>query len=244
MKLLRWRKGKQEVVSLKLRVMGTFSGTAPYDCPKSKKIMDEALRYLAAKKKWSRFSLEALAFLASGRPEYIRLVRKHLHEAKWARPDVKCGTHAWTAGYRNLVLTEYFLATGDKYVLPAIREHAVKTAMGQSNGGAWGHGFAWTSQNEGRLHGSLGGYGAVNQAGLPCFLALLLSKKCGIEHPEIDDAIERSRSFFSQFVGKGSIGYGFHRPSLEIHCNGRNGMSGNGKNGIAAVCRWGSRPTR
>ena len=237
LKLLRWRRGKQEVVSLQLRVMGTFSATAPYDCPKSQKIMDEALRYLAEKqkKKWSLFSLEALAFLASGKPEYIRLVREHLHEAKWAGPDAKCGTHAWGAGYRNLVLTEYYLATGDKYVLQAIREYAVKTAMGQSGSGTWGHHFALPSMNDGRLHGRLGGYGELNAAGLPCFLSLVLAKKCGVRHAEIDAAIARSSRFFGQFVGRGTIGYGFHRPSLEHYSNGRNGDSSNGKNAIAAV---------
>jgi len=235
LKLLRWRKGKREVVSLQLRVMGTFSDTAPYDCPKSKKIMNEALRYLATRKKWSLFSLEALAFLASGKPGYIRLVRDHLHEAKWAKPDVKCGTHAWTAGYRNLVLTEYYLATRDKYVLPAIREYAVKTAMGQSGSGTWGHSFALPSKNGGRLHGRLGGYGELNAAGLPCFLSLVLSRKCGVKHAEIDAAIARSSRFFRQFVGKGTIGYGFHRPSLEHYSNGRNGDSSNGKNATAAV---------
>jgi HEAT repeat protein len=248
LRLLRWRptqdaptrQGKQQIVEIPLRVMGDYSNTAPYSCPKTKKILDEALQILAARDDWSIFGIQALAFLSTGEEKYIRLVHDFLHEAKWAQPDFKIsvesgGLVAWGAGYRNLVLTEYYLATGDEYVLPAIREHAVKTAMGQSNGGAWGHGFAWTSQNDGRLHGSLGGYGAVNQAGLPCFLSLLLSKKCGIEHAEIDNAIERSRRFFSKFVDNGSIGYGYHRPSLEIHCNGRNGMSGNGKNGIAAV---------
>jgi hypothetical protein len=248
LKLLRWRptkdaptrQGAQQVVEIPLRVRGTYSNTAPYNCPKTKVILEDALRVLEARDEWSIFGIKALAFLATGEEKYINLVRDFLQEAKWAGPDFKMsvesgGLVAWGAGYRNLVLTEYYLATGDEYVLPAIREHAVKTAMGQSNGGAWGHGFAWTSQNDGRLHGRLGGYGAVNQAGLPCFLALLLSKKCGIEHPEIDDAIVRSTRFFSQFVDKGSIGYGFHRPSLEIYCNGRNGMSGNGKNGIAAA---------
>ena len=235
LKLLRWRTGKEQVVSVQLRVMGTFSDTAPWNCPKSKKILDEALRHLAEKKKWSRFSLEALAFLASGKPEYIRLVREHLHEAKWAGPDAKCGTHAWTAGYRNLVLTEYYLATGDKYVLPAIREYAVKTAMGQSGSGTWGHSFALPSMNDGKLHGRLGGYGELNSAGLPCFLSLVLAKKCGVRHAEIDAAIAKSSRFFRQFVDRGTIGYGFHRPSLEHYSNGRNGDSSNGKNATAAV---------
>ncbi len=237
LKLLRWRDGKQKVVSVQLRVMGTFSDTAPWNCPKSKKILDEALRYLTVKQKgkWSRFSLEALAFLASGKSQYIDLVREHLHEAKWAGPDAKCGNHAWTAGYRNLVLTEYYLATGDKYVLPAIREYAVKTAMGQSGSGTWGHHFASPSMNDGKLHGRLGGYGELNSAGLPCFLSLVLARKCGVKHPEVDAAIGKSSSFFRQFVDKGTIGYGFHRPSLEHYSNGRNGDSSNGKNANAAV---------
>ncbi|NQT36673.1 MAG: HEAT repeat domain-containing protein [Planctomycetes bacterium] len=248
LKVIRWRpdadaptrQGKEETVELRLPVMGAYSDTAPYNCPKTEKILQDALAVLVEQESWGRIEVKALAFLATGEDKYIQLVRDFLHEAKWASPEVKLSTESgglvcWGAGYRGLILTEYYLATGDKYVLPAIREHAVKIAMGQSNGGTWGHGFAWTSQNNGQLHGRLGGYGALNQAGLPCLLTLVLAKKCGVEHPEIDDAIGHATRFFAQFTGNGSIGYGFHRPSLEIHCNGRNGMSGNGKNGIAAV---------
>ncbi len=248
LKLLRWRpvnqtgdrKGSEQVVDVILPVLGTYADTAPHDCPKTNKMLDDALKVLIEREDWSKFGLKALALLSTGEKKYHRLVHDYLHEQRWAQPEYEMsvergGLVAWGAGYQNLVLTEYYLATGDKFVLPAIREHAVKTAMGQSNGGTWGHGFAWTSQNNGKLHGSLGGYGELNQAGLPCFVSLLLSKRCGIEHPEIDDAIHRSERFFQKFVGHGSIGYGFHRPSLEIYCNGRNGMSGNGKNGIAAV---------
>jgi hypothetical protein len=40
--LLRWRAGKTETVNLKMRVLGTYSDTAPYNCPKSAKILEEA----------------------------------------------------------------------------------------------------------------------------------------------------------------------------------------------------------
>lgn len=248
LKLIRWRpvkdanprKGAETTVELKLKVMGDYSDTAPWNCPKSKRILEDALKVIVDRNDMGRLGATALALLATGQKEHLEIVRDYIHNAKWAKPDIKIsvetgGKQSWHCGYYNLLLTEYFLATGDKYVLPAIREYSVKTAMGQSNGGTWGHGFAWTSQNDGKLHGRLPGYGALNQAGLPCFLSLLLAKKCGVEHPEIDDAISRSRRFFQQFIDKGSIGYGFHRPSLEIFANGRNGMSGNGKNGIAAV---------
>ncbi|MFT5109821.1 MAG: HEAT repeat protein [Pseudoalteromonas tetraodonis] len=234
------RAGKQAVVDLKLEVMGSYAETAPYNCAKTKKITQRALAQLLARDDWGRYGDKALALLATGDQKNFELVRDYLHGEKWAQPDIKIGLESgglvcWGVGYRNLLLTEYYLATGDEFVLPAIREHAVKTAMGQSSGGTWGHGFAWTSKNDGKIHGRLGGYGALNQAGLPCFLSLILAKKCGIEHPEIDAAIGRAETFFLSFVGNGSIGYGFHRPSLEINANGSNGMSGNGKNAIGAV---------
>ena len=234
LKLLRWRAGKEKVVKLQLKVLGTFSDTAPYNCPKSKRIMDDALKYLAAGKKTPRFSVQVLAFLASGEEEYIKLAREHIHSARWAAPDTKCGNSAWNAGLIGTVLCEYYLATGDKYVLPAIREYAIKTAMGQGGPGTWGHHFVPPDAN-GRLHGRLMGYGGLNTAGVPCFLSLVLAKKCGVRHPEVDQAIKRSSDFFSQFVGHGSIGYGSHRASLERRSNGRNALSSNGKNGAAAV---------
>ena len=248
LKLIRWqpikdanpRKGDETKVELKLKVMGNYSDTSPWNCPKTNRILKDALKVIVESQDMGRLGATALALLATGEDEHVEMVRDYLQNQKWARPDLKIsveigGKQSWSSGYHNLLLTEYYLATGDEYVLPAIREYSIKTAMGQSGGGTWGHGFAWTSQNGGKLHGGLPGYGALNQAGLPCFLSLLLAKKCGVEHPEVDDAISRSSRFFQQFIDKGSIGYGYHRPSLEIYANGRNGMSGNGKNGIAAI---------
>jgi HEAT repeat protein len=234
LKLLRWRAGKEKVVTLKLKVMGTYSDTAPYNCPKSRRIMENALKHLAGREKKARFSLEILAFLASGKPEYIKIAKDRIHAAKWAAPDANIGHSAWNAGYLGIVLCEYYLATGDKYVLPVIRNNAIKTAMGQGGPGTWGHHFVPADAN-GKLHGRLMGYGGLNCAGVPCFLALTLAKKCGVEHPEVDLAVKRSTDFFTQFVGHGSIGYGYHRASLERRSNGRNALSSNGKNGTAAV---------
>ena len=46
LKLTRWRAGQTNEVQLKLRVMGTYSDTAPYNCPKSKRIFEEACKVL------------------------------------------------------------------------------------------------------------------------------------------------------------------------------------------------------
>ena len=40
LRLVRWREGRSENVALKLPVMGAYSATAPYDCPKSKRILE------------------------------------------------------------------------------------------------------------------------------------------------------------------------------------------------------------
>ena len=39
-----WRAGKAQEVQLKLRVMGTYSATAPYNCPKSQMMFDDACK--------------------------------------------------------------------------------------------------------------------------------------------------------------------------------------------------------
>ncbi len=33
LKLLRWRKGEQKEVTVPLKVIGSYSGTSPYNCP-------------------------------------------------------------------------------------------------------------------------------------------------------------------------------------------------------------------
>ena len=70
----RWRAGKAEEITVKLPVLGTYNATAPYDCPKSKRILEQGCKALAEKVAKSSQqedpivrSLNALALLASGR---------------------------------------------------------------------------------------------------------------------------------------------------------------------------------
>ena len=237
------RKGKVQQVQIKLGVYESFSDTAPYNCLRSGQLMEASLKRImadAAKKRFGRIDEGLLALMAVGRDEHMRIVKDHLHQVSWAKPDYKIslengGLVCWSYGMHGLIMTEYYLATGDDYVLPAIKEHAVKIAMGQSDGGLWGHGFAWKVNNDGNLHGSLRGYGALNLAGLPCLLTMVMAEKCGISHPEIDAALKRALPFFGDFVGRGTIGYGYHQPSLDHNNCGRNGQASNGKNAIAGL---------
>ena len=229
LKLTRWRAGKTEEVQLKLRVMGTYSATAPYNCPKSKRIFDEACKILEKEPLdvgWHG-AVNGLALLATGNPDYLPKVVEFAH--RMGPTTMKLEGHgmgAWESGYRNIFLCEYYLLTGDKEVLHAIREFTLSLAKGQGMYGTFGHGFADLTP-DGKLHGSIPSYGPVNEAGLPANISIIMGKKCGIDDPEIDPAIERATKFFAYFVDKGTIPYGEHEP-WPFHDN-------NGKSAMAAM---------
>lgn len=235
LELIVWRDGKKGKVRIKLPVMGSYSDTAPFNCEKSRKIFENGCEYIADNMKGGIDGrMNALALLASGKEKYVPIVREFVHNMVPADPELKIfgpdagkgkGMLAWQWGYKNLLMTEYYLATGDEYVLPAIREYSRKIAMGQNRVGTWGHGIAWPKHNDGELHGALGGYGALNQAGLNCFLSLVLAKKCGVEDEHVDYAIDKANEFFGFYIDKGTIPYGHHKPNWKNHDdNGRNSI--------------------
>ena len=144
--LIRWRAGKTEEVVVKLPVLGTYSATAPYDCPKSQRILEQGCKALAERIADPSYrenaitrSLNALALLASGKDEYLPLVRK---EAHWAADFSADSFQTWYYGYVMMLLSEYEMATGDESVMPGLRRLALEAANGQSIVGSWGHGFA------------------------------------------------------------------------------------------------------
>lgn len=229
LKLTRWREGKTEEVELTLKVMGTYSGTAPCECPKSKRIFEEACKVLALenpKDAPSRlWSINGLALLATGDPQYLPMVQEYAR--KLAPQDLHLeGCDTWKWGYDGLLLCEYYLLSRDQEVLHGIREHTMALAKGHGKFGTFGHGGSIRTA-DGRLHGSIPWYGPVNQAGLGANLAIVMGKKCGIEDPEVDAAIERATRFFAYYVDKGTIPYGEHEPG-DIHDN-------NGKSAMAAM---------
>lgn len=234
LKLLRWREGKQKAVTLKLPVLGDYAAGAPWKCAKSEAILEAACEHIAANMSGDIDGMmNALALLATGNQKYAGLVRDLAHQVGRLKtgPSLEgrtSGLFAWEWGYRNLFLCEYQLATGDRKVMPAIMEYSTCIAEGQSGVGTWGHGMAWPLLNGGRLHGRLGGYGALNQSGLVCHLSLVLARKCGVREKEVDAAIERANRFAEFYVDKGAIPYGDHRPGWDIHDD-------NGKNSIAAL---------
>jgi len=219
--LLVQRNGAERTAHVPLRVMGSYSPTWPFDCAKSARVLKEACARLAAMQypdghlqgelgmatTWA-----GLLFLASGDAQHLDNARRAaywLTEQSYA--DV--GLNSWPCGYSGLFLAEYYLATGDRAVLPQLKALAELLARGQMRCGSWGHKGPWD------------GYGAVNQIGLTCLIALILTKECGIAVDEA--ALQRSAAFFRKYAGRGWVPYGDHRPWR--------GRSGNGKNALAAV---------
>ncbi len=227
------RKGKAQEIVLKLQVMGSYSETSPYNCPKAKKILEQGLVVLAKNPgKDNKLHTNELALLAAGRPEDLEILRKSAHEIATKTPDVealwkdssKGEMRTWYHGYNNLFLCEYYLATGDKTVLPAIQSYTTTIARGQGVFGTWGHGYV-PPGHAGQLHGPVPPYGPVNSAGLPCFISMLLAEKCGVQDREIKPAIARANKFFGYYVGKGAIPYGEHSPGPVHDDNGRTSMA-------------------
>jgi len=234
LRLLRWREGESAPITLKLPVLGGYGDAAPWDCARSSAVLARAVDHIAGHMKGDIDGMvNALALLATGDRRHDEAVRKLALQVARDTRDVTLagrtsGLFAWKWGYRLLFLCEYFLATGDREVLSAIALYALTIAEGQSGVGTWGHGMAWPDLNGGALHGRLGGYGAVNQAGLVCHLALVLAQKCGVRGEELQSAIERANRFAAFYMGKGAIPYGDHRPGWDVHDD-------NGKNSLAAV---------
>ncbi|MGB0768638.1 MAG: DUF6288 domain-containing protein, partial [Phycisphaeraceae bacterium] len=230
--------GRVMEITLQLQVLPDYSDTSPYDCPKAQAILENAYKVLEAQFAEGKITASrthanaALALVASGKPEHRELIREWVRSPKarqWhptiaERLDINkpAGYQSWRMSFDGLDAAIYYDATGDDFVLPAIKAYAVHTAKGQAGGGSWGHTFAWPSFNAGKLHGMNPGYGALNAAGNRCFMLIALAKKQGIEHPEIDLAIERAAKFFGSYYEKGAIPYGHHGAAASDDSNGKN----------------------
>jgi len=204
--LTRWHAGGSAEVALKLPVLGTYSATAPFDCPKSKRILEEGCKSLARRMEDPSYaprldpiprSLNALALLASGDTNYLPLIRK---EVAWASNFKSDDMATWYFGYVMLLLSEYPLATGDDSFMPGLKRLALEAARGQSAVGSWGHKFA---RPDGRLYG----YGMMNSPGVPLTISLVLARKAGVKDPAVDLAIERSARLMRFYISKGAIPY-------------------------------------
>ncbi len=220
LRLLRWRAGKSEEVIVTLPVLGSYSNTAPYDCPKSKHIFELGCKSLAQRMAGPNYtkglnpiprSFNALALLATGNKDYLPMLQT---EARWAADYTAESFATWYYGYVLTYLAEYVMATGDQAVMPGLKRLAMESALGQSAVGTWGHKFALPS-------GNLNGYGCMNQPGLSLCIGMALARDAGVKDPALDKAITNAAGFVRWYVNKGAVPYGDHLPFPAHEDNGK-----------------------
>ena len=214
LRLIRWRAGQSTNVELKLAVLGKYSDTAPYDCPKSKKIFEQGCRLIAKrglKQADIPIDLNALALLASGKEEYRPMLADY---ARKVAASLRPGTWCWYYAYGNLFLAEYVLATGDRSIMPELGRTTMEAVNAQCMNGMWGHCAALPD-------GHSEGYGGMNQIGLPMTISLVLARQAGVNDPALDRAIQRSIRLLRWYVDKGAIPYGDHQPWPGHEDNGK-----------------------
>ena len=204
------REGKASDVTIHLKPIGSYSKTWPLGCRKSQTIINDTAEFILSvgPKAGITGYLDGLFLLSTGIPKYTEAA------ARWAKAfsTGKVGSHTWNNGYHGVFLCEYYLATGDKSVLPTIKSLCEDATARQYFGG-WNH---WDGPNPGYVQGGL-----LNAAGVQVLTTLILARECGVEVNQ--DAYDKALAYFYRFAGHGGVSYG-NQPPEGMYSNGKNGM--------------------
>ncbi len=219
------RDGRPIHVKLDLGNTTPYSDSWPYDCEKTKQIRAAALRLVLEKgpepaRMFSRHSgggfWTPLFLMASGDEAAMERVKQYIHATTKPAseyPNEVQGGRSWLAGYELINVAEYYRLTKDPIVLPRIQYLVRVLEKIQFPSGGWSH-------------GGPPGYGEINNAGLACFIGLILARECGAELDSVKFA--KSIRYFGKYCGT-NFGYGLGTPG------GRSGRMDNGMHGMAAV---------
>ncbi|NQT89600.1 hypothetical protein HQ560_22715 [bacterium] len=217
------RKGAAMNVALDIGAALPFARTWPFDCKRSAQVAEAALRCVIDNSREARnlanihagggfWTLQFL--MASGDDTAMDLARRGIYAmAAPEYPDEVKPASSWVTSYALISLAEYYLLTGDSAVLPAVQYKTKMLELQQFRSGSWSHGMP-------------GGYGEINNVGIPSFIGLLLARECGVEVSPVH--LARSIRFFGKFCGT-NFPYGLGSPG------GRSGRMDNGMNSMAAV---------
>ena len=223
------KKGKKEIIeNFDVSSLGEYSSTSPDQCPKTDKIITRLADRLMANPNSLEGTTKSglLGLLATGEAKYLSFVFKYIKERLKEQPKGEFlkskNSTGWNWGYEAILLAEYYCLTQDKEALAPLKSYSLSLSKGQDSAGMWGHAMARPIINR------VPGYGQMNQPTLSNFLALVMAKKCGINDPILNSAIEKSRKYARHHVWEGSFPYGFHGPSGGSYNN-------NGTSGSAAV---------
>jgi hypothetical protein len=210
----------QRKETVTIPVLGAYSKTWPLDCPKSKRIIDEAAAFYADPQKFNARdipgALGCLFLLSTGDDKYLPRVKAYFD----AFPkDVKAiGVSTWSNGYNGIACGEYYLRSGDKSVLPILQYYCDDAKEHQIYGCGWSH-YGTKSIDPGYMGGVL------HAASVQVITTLLLGKECGVNVDE--KTLLGALLHVYRFAGHGGVPYGNHR--------GEGGLGSNGKDSMAAA---------
>jgi len=171
------RRGSRNIdVEVTLEIMGEFSSTAPYDCAKTEKIIKDLEQWVLDQGAGAGFlNTDALFMLATGNPELQGYVRRIVYGFldKKIQEGPLDGTKAgksWQNSAEAILLGEYFMATGDRTVLPHLKYvcHRLSATQHKEEGG-WRHNFP------GGAH-----YGLIPNAGIPGVMGMYFATQAGV----------------------------------------------------------------
>jgi Family of unknown function (DUF6288) len=209
------RGGSPLEVTVKLDKIPDYSPAWPFNCARTDRFLSDACDYLAREQlPGGEVSADdgrigptqaGLLWLAMGEPKYLENARRAAYwfMEDWLQANEKSGNGfyfgSWTCGYGTLLMAEYYQMTGDRNMLPGLELAAKVMAKGQMPSGSWSHYF---------YDGYNAGYGEVNNAGMICYMALLLCKESGVKVDE--EALRRAEKFYDRFAPTLTSMYGDH----------------------------------
>jgi len=230
---------------------GCYSATYPANCAKSDRILAELLQYLADHQKADgsfgnpvHNTFAPLALLASGEAKYMpaveRCVRYHCKTTQAKDDKRKCDLPNWSYMSAAFVLSEYYLATKQSWVLPELQEIYDYLAASQyldmtqinpkskeshprtypkgpaDSHGGWGHNPGFE------------GYGPIAQITAQGALAYAMMYRCGIKIDRVNH--DAAYNFLKKATGPN--GYVWYKDEIN---GGPDGWADMGRTGAAGI---------
>lgn len=228
-----------------------FSDSFPFDCKKTAEAREKLYAYLVEEQRqdgsWGgpiQDVFAPLALLGSGKREYLKAVERNarFHGKNTTREGAKGGLVNWRYMSAGIVLSEWYLASKESWVLEELQEvydfliTSQYTDLSQvSEKSRESHPHAYPKNAE-QKHGGWGhnpgfeGYGPIAMTTGQGALVFALMDRCGIE---VDP--ERHRAAYAYLArGTGRNGYLWYADEVAGHQN----WADMGRTGASAIAHW------
>ena len=228
-------RGEQELkVNLNVGTKyGLYGKSFPVNCKKSDLILDELYEFVASKQKedgsWGapqQNTFAPLALMASGDKKYLPLVKKNvqLHAKKTKAKDY-FSLMNWTYMAAGIVMSEYYLATQEEWVLPELQEvydfliSSQYVDTSQIAEATRNNKKRNSPKDNKRAHGGWGhnpgyeGYGPICMTTGQGALAFALMSRCGIKV----DRARHDKAYNFLVRGTGRNGYVWYKDEVANH---------------------------